>query len=108
MTAGETALGCEHFLRYTSWSPDRDLNPKYIGTPDVDPIGAIIRHPGLRGEECEGSILFASEVARKVFKEKYNFWTVVSFQPLTLQPSIQCPVCSDHGFITNGMWVPAS
>lgn len=34
-----------------------------------------------------------------------NGWTVVSEDPLTIQPSISKPDCGCHGFITNGEWV---
>ncbi len=34
-------------------------------------------------------------------------WTVVSADPLHLEPSILCTVCGDHGFIRDGRWVPA-
>jgi len=34
-------------------------------------------------------------------------WAVVSLEPLTLKPSLQCTVCGDHGFIQGGKWVPA-
>lgn len=34
-------------------------------------------------------------------------WTLLSEEPLTLSPSLLCPVCQHHGFIQNGVWVPA-
>jgi hypothetical protein len=35
-------------------------------------------------------------------------WTLVSVEPLTVKPSIQClGTCKIHGFITGGKWVPA-
>lgn len=34
-----------------------------------------------------------------------NGHTVVSDAPLTIHPSILCPDCGLHGFITNGEWV---
>lgn len=33
--------------------------------------------------------------------------TLVSRTPLTIQPSVACPSCGLHGFITAGRWVPA-
>ena len=33
--------------------------------------------------------------------------TVVTREPLTIVPSILCPDCGLHGFVTNGVWVPA-
>lgn len=32
---------------------------------------------------------------------------LVSQNPLTITPSILCPDCGTHGFVTNGKWVPA-
>jgi hypothetical protein len=29
----------------------------------------------------------------------------VSFEPLTMTPSIACKACPSHGFITGGAWV---
>ena len=34
-------------------------------------------------------------------------WTVESWEPLTLSPSLLCGVCGHHGFVRNGAWVPA-
>lgn len=30
--------------------------------------------------------------------------TIVCADPLTVEPSIQCPDCGLHGFITDGVW----
>ncbi len=99
-------LGHGHTLRFTSWAPDRALNPHRAHLPDVDRIGAIIAHPRPdNGEPCEGSCLFEGDVAREVFPDKPR-WTVESWEPLTLSPSVQCD-CGDHGFVKNGRWVPA-
>lgn len=32
---------------------------------------------------------------------------IVSATPLTIHPSILCPDCGLHGFITDGVWIPA-
>lgn len=34
-------------------------------------------------------------------------WTLVSLEPLHLEPSLLCRACGDHGFIRDGKWVPA-
>jgi hypothetical protein len=34
-------------------------------------------------------------------------WTLVNEAPITISPSILCRSCGNHGFITNGKWVPA-
>src|SRR5215472_13312006 len=104
MSVAELDLGSEHFLRYTSWAPDRDLNPQYAHLPDCDRIGAILRHRLGEGWH-EGSLLFDCEQTREGWPGRGR-WQVVSFDPLTLTPSVLCK-CGDHGFITNGQWVAA-
>lgn len=34
-------------------------------------------------------------------------WSVSSWDPLTVTPSLRCLGCGTHGFITNGRWEPA-
>ncbi len=98
-------LGHGHFLTFTCWAPDRALNPQYAHLPDDNRIGGIIRHQKLDGTICEGSIFFDGPVTREVFG-RHPRWTVSSWEPLTCSPSFLCH-CGDHGFITNGVWVPA-
>lgn len=33
-------------------------------------------------------------------------WTLINYEPLTIQPSLLCPVCKHHGYIIDGKWVP--
>lgn len=99
-------LGHDHFLRFTAWKPDRNLNPQFDGIPDVEKCGAIIDHPHKKdGSQCSGSILFKVDGLEKVFQDRHC-WTVESWEPLTLSPSIQC-ACGDHGFIKAGRWIPS-
>jgi hypothetical protein len=35
------------------------------------------------------------------------YWTVLSDDPLTLTPSLLCPACGDHGWVSRGAWVPS-
>jgi hypothetical protein len=98
-------LGDNHWLRFTSWKPDRELNPQYEGFPDIERLGAIMTHKTPNGIECEGSIFFDSEVTRKFFESR-DRWTVESWEPLTLMPSVLCH-CGDHGFVHKGRWVHA-
>lgn len=98
-------LGHGHTLRYTSWAPDRALNPQYADLPDIERVGAIVAHRKPDGELCEGSILFDNEMTRRLFAGR-PCWTVEQWEPLTLSPSLLC-ACGDHGFIREGRWVPA-
>ena len=113
MTA-ELDLGHGHTLRFYAWAPDRDLNPQYEGIPDVEHYGALVSHPVIPGDtvaacaesgRCDGAVTFAGEVQQRIAPQSTT-WTVESWEPLTLSPSLLCH-CGDHGFIRNGQWVPA-
>jgi hypothetical protein len=112
VTAEPLDLGHDHTLRFTSWAPDRALNPQYDGIPDVDRWGAIVSHPNgpnpvaaTSTGRCEGAITFDGPVQQQVEPNRPK-WTVESWDPLTLSPRLLCG-CGDHGFIRNGRWVPA-
>lgn len=98
-------LGHDHELRFMAWKPDRELNPQYDGIPDVERFGASVMHLTPTGEQCMGSITFDGDVQRRIMPNS-TFWQVTSWEPLTMTPSLLCQ-CGDHGFITDGKWVPA-
>jgi hypothetical protein len=106
VTATQLDLGSGHRLEYTTWDPDLDLNPELREIADQLParVCAIISHDLPGGGSCEGMITFDSSLARAHFSGPY--WTVVSWDPLTLSPSLKCH-CGDHGHIQNGRWVAA-
>lgn len=115
MTREPIDLGHGHTLRFTSWSPDRALNPQYAEVLDVERWGAIVGHPvgphpivatAQSSGYCEGAITFDGPVQRQVSEPNRPMWTVESWEPLTLSPSLLC-ACGDHGFIRDGRWVPA-
>lgn len=118
-------LGDGHTLRYFGWSPDLDLNPQYQGIAGipVEKAGASIGHyrPDDPTRYCEGGVTFDIPQMRAVNPDGV-FWTVESWDPLTLSPSLLCkaplfddvthkPIpnteCGDHGFIREGKWVRA-
>jgi len=100
-------LGGGHTLRYTAWAPDRDLNPQYAGIPDVERFGAIESHPRPDGQgQCEGAVTFDGPAQRQL-RPNAPRWTVESWEPLTLSPSILCKLCGNHGYIREGRWIPA-
>jgi hypothetical protein len=94
-------LGNDHHLSYFGWAPDRDLNPQYEGVPDVERYGASIKHG-----DCEAAVIFDGDVQRRLEPNRGR-WTVESWEPLTISPSVLCRRCGDHGFIRQGKWVPA-
>lgn len=107
-------LGYEHYARWLSWSPDRELNPQYEGIEDVDQYGVIVEHLNPHtGRRCHGAVIFDSPTARRIEPEGRALWTVVSLDPLTVEPSVLCRFpgengeCGDHGYIRDGRWVPA-
>lgn len=106
MTTNDLDLGHGHSLRFTRWAPDRGLNPQYAAHPNVDKYGAIVAHRLPDGTVCRGIITFDGSVQRALSSAHDAFWQVVSWDPLTLMPSLLCR-CGDHGFITAGRWVPA-
>ena len=99
--------GDDHYLRFTQWSPDRALNPQYDGIPDVEKWGATVWHLKPSGEPCMSAIDFDGPVQRQMGTKV--MWTVESWEPLTLSPSLLCTAegCGDHGFIRQGRWVIA-
>lgn len=104
----DIALGHDHFYHFTSWAPDRELNPQYDGIPDVERFGLIIIHPSKSnpaGPPCVGGITFDGEVQRRLNMPDRALWQVESWEPLTISPSLLC-FCGDHGWIRNGRWEP--
>lgn len=61
-------------------------------------------HPST-GKLCGGFVAF--DVQSEWLTPGVHKWTVNSYDPLDLSPSLQCGVCNHHGYIRNGEWVPA-
>jgi hypothetical protein len=103
-------LGSGHVLTFHAWSPDRALNPQFEGIPDVERYGATISHRTPDGRECMGGVTFAGASQRALDSRPgaraQATWTVESWEPLTLSPSILCH-CGDHGYIRDGRWISA-
>ena len=97
-------LGHDHHLRYVGWRPDRALNPQYEHLEDEERTGAIVSHLLPDDSPCEGFVHFDTPVNRALGHEPR--WTVESWEPLTLAPSLLCS-CGDHGFVRDGQWVAA-
>lgn len=103
-------LGNGYYLKYFRWAPDRKLNPQYDDVPDVPKCGAHISCP----HGNVGAVTFIIP-GHRVFESREKSWTVESWEPLTISPSIQfmdykdgqhVPGCC-HGFIREGRWVSA-
>ena len=97
-------LGDGHWLDFTSWNPDRELNPQFAHLPDVEKFGALVGHFKPDGKTpCMASITFDGEVQRQIVRQ-WAMWNVKCWDPLHLEPSLKCS-CGDHGFIRGGKWV---
>lgn len=94
-------LGHGHIARFIAFRPNRSI-PKNAETfrdiPDDDRSGLLISH----GAECDSYIGLNPAV-----NTMSACWQVVSWEPLTLSPSLLCMRCGDHGFVREGKWVPA-
>ena len=92
-------LGCDHWLKYFGWKPDRTLND-YPDRPDIERLGAHVLHLDPLGNRCVGGVHFDVPGA-----EHFGgpVWQVESWDPLTISPSIRCS-CGDHGWIKAGRW----
>jgi len=78
--------------------------------PSGEWVGVIEWHLDPAGELCGGYVAFAGFnglTDRGQQPVERPTWTVVSLDPLTLAPSLQCLTCPHHGFIRDGKWLPA-
>jgi hypothetical protein len=67
--------------------------------------GVAYNHARPDGSECPGGK--GSWIPVKSGGSTLDGWDLVSESPLTLSPSLLCRVCGHHGFIRDGVWVPA-
>lgn len=68
-----------------------------IRSIDGEIEGVYYEHACLNGQMSPGWVPLTGLMA----------WTIVKREPLTLSPSLLCPLCGHHGFIREGRWVPA-
>lgn len=83
-------------------APGRELLP--IVGRDGALIGYVEQHPSARnGSPCGGSIA----ISGTFWAGDHPRWRAVSVEPLTLEPSVLCRTCGNHGWVRDGRWVPA-
>lgn len=106
--ADELDLGSEHRLQFYGWNPSGARGEQSAEWPAVERLGALISHPDARDPEhrCEGSLVF-DVPGSEHHAAPDDRWTVVSWEPLELAPSVLCPVCGDHGYVRAGRWEAA-
>jgi hypothetical protein len=66
-------------------------------------IGIVEWHLNSIDNLCEGFVAF--DVETDYIPAHAAKWTVESFDPLTISPSVLCTVCNHHGYIRDGRWV---
>ena len=107
-------LGHDHSMKFFTWDPDLSINPQYAHLAHLiqehPVVGCSIKHKKADGSDCRGAIHFDTPLMRsgpfKQYETKY-LWTVHSWEPLHVEPSLLCNACGDHGHIREGKWVPA-
>lgn len=103
-------LGCDHYLRYASWTPNRELYKHYDDKPDTERFAAVIRHKRVNkkgsyysGKWCQMTIVIDGPVQRDILPRGPK-WRVESWEPLTIENIIECR-CGDSGYIRGGKWM---
>ena len=85
-----------------------DHSIKYIEYKEFGPVGINVKHLTKEGKVCNGWVPFKGKAWEQGFAPgQIEAWDIKSEDPLTLEPSILCTVCGDHGFIRLGRWVVA-
>lgn len=92
-------------ISFAGFHPDRELNPQYADVPDVDKYMLLFGHECL-GRFAPNGCVVDGPVSQQIDGGRAR-WQVVSWEPLTLSPSLLCRACGMHGFIQQGRWVPA-
>lgn len=81
---------------------------RFMAWHEHERAGITERHPtpdGTDGGIHFGGVLFDLPGVAEAFPNSAR-WTVESWDPLTLSPSLLCPQCGHHGWIRDGKWVP--
>jgi hypothetical protein len=89
------------------WTPDE----QGLGTRNP-PEGSVMvgiteHHLNERSKWCGGYVNFSNVAEAALYDAKFGTTSkheLVSIDPLTISPSLQCRHCSSHGFIENGEW----
>ena len=98
---------------------DHTLSWLIAGRGSDERVGAVIGHPAPGKTEtgyCEGFVSWAPTTWERENPDKLSDaernrprWTLhgAADAHLTLTPSVLCATCGDHGFVTDGRWIPA-
>lgn len=89
-------IGSEHML-----SP-------FVQQGEETVIGYAVWHHCQEGRWAAGGVYFdIPQLPARIREDGRSTWTLVSSNPLHVEPSILCRACGDHGFIRNGRWEAA-
>jgi hypothetical protein len=108
--AGLIDLGAGIIARPYSYRPDRRFKANR-GKPHIEWAGVIIEFPS----GTQGSVMFDLPGLADAFPKNPK-WTLVSTNPLHVEPSVQCYTYdaktktwlkAEHGHIRAGRWQPA-
>jgi len=91
--ANAVDIGEGHRLEFCQWQGET--------------AGVIDWHRNKAGAWCCGWVAFKQSKWGLQFKSGDVGWDVIQREPLTLNPSLLCKTCGDHGFIRDGKWVKA-
>lgn len=82
------------------------VEPGFARAVGVGPaIRALFYEDGKVGIEHECRVVEGTQIICAPALRLGEGHTIVSENPLTITPSILCPDCGLHGFITDGRWV---
>lgn len=62
-------------------------------------------HVNSKGRLCGGFVAF--NIKSEIFSNSSPKWNVLSYDPLTISPSLLCKACGNHGYIRNNTWIKA-
>lgn len=98
-------IGHEHAMQFMAFRPDRGIAEnaeRFRDVPDDERAMLAVWHscPAAENGRQIAVIYLRPGIGN-------THWTVESWEPLTISPSLLFKCCGDHGFIRGGKWVPA-
>lgn len=84
------------FIKPDVWLDDNHCVEFKTRQGDTEPSRALWCHRTADGEWCIGGFQWRGPGVN---------WTLVSMEPLHVEPSILCVTHGDHGFIRDGKWM---
>lgn len=105
-------IGEDRYIKRLYWTGDGEVGLPADRTPGDSWtfIGVHEHHKRPDGQWCGGYVHFKNVPEAHVADGKYNTVSnheLVSENPLTVAPSLQCRSCPSHGFIREGRWESA-